>query len=167
MLAACVWATSAHAGDVCKGVKTKADKFGGGSVSTATLQSPSQLRMLGMSMQSKSGADSLTVIVKEGGAVNGVIAAGSEMMFSFSDGTVLTLATATDAATQSDVQGSAIITYVSYTFDLTEDHLKTMAGANLSAIRVPIVSTGQTYDWDANKSVQKSMLSVSQCFLQA
>ena len=156
-------AQPALAGDACKGIKIKEDKFGTGKSADVVIQGLSQLRMLGLYMQADSGAVTFTVKVKEGGALNGLVAAGTEVMFSFDGGEVVTLATANDAALQSYVAGDVVLTNVPYTFQLTAEQLDKFATVDLVALRVPVISTGTTYDWDANGGVVKKLRSSATC----
>jgi hypothetical protein len=156
-------ASPALAGTVCSGIKVKEDKFGGGKSAVAVVQALSQLRAVGVMLSSKSGTVTLTMTVKEAGALNGGVAAGSQIAFSFADGEVITLSTAQDASFQSYVSGESIMTNVPYSFVLDPAQLEKFANTAVVAARVPVMSQGTTYDWEANSGVQKKLQSAAQC----
>ncbi|NOY24485.1 MAG: hypothetical protein GXP62_01295 [Oligoflexia bacterium] len=148
---------------LCKGIKLKEDRFGGGLTATEVIQALGRLRAIGMHMEAKSGTVTLTVRVKESGALNGGVPAGSEIIFSLDDGTMLTLATARETSVQSYVSGDAVMTAVPYTFVLSPDQLETFSTSELDAARVPVISTGTTFDWSASGKVRKKLLSTAAC----
>jgi hypothetical protein len=156
-------AAPALAQDPCKGVKIKDDKFGGGSSAIGIVQQLGKFRAVGMFLRSQYGIVELQMTVKEGGAVGGKLSAGTEMVFRFEGGQVLTLATHSDASPRSYVSDGAVMTTVPYAFALTPEELQTFVSSPLLAVRVPVISTGTTFDWEANSGVQTKLKAFATC----
>lgn len=155
-----------QAADPCKGVKTKEDKFGGGQIASAAIQAIDQFHAIGLSLERKAGEVSLLVSVKEFGALNGGVKAGAEVLFSFEDGTVAKLATPQDATVQSYVGSNQVVSLVPYRLVLDAEALHRFASTPLSAMRVPILSTGSTHDWTPQKAPKGKLQKFAACLEQ-
>jgi hypothetical protein len=152
---------SAKDPDPCDYVSHDEDRFGGGTNMSANIQSLSQLTAVGMDLTMKSKVVELNMVVKQGGALNGIVAAGTQLPVSFADGTVGTLTTGRDSPTQAYVVGSTIMTNVPYAIVIDAAMLETLASTPMAAIRIPY--PGGTLDWEANKTIQKRLMYAAQC----
>ena len=91
MLVLSLHARDAYAGDdPCKRAKLEEDKFGGGTNMVYVVQAMGAVRM---ELKVASGATEMNVALVQTGDIEGVLASGTTVPFSF-DGTVLTLTTA-------------------------------------------------------------------------
>ena len=49
---------------------------------------------------------------------------------------------------------------------LTPEQLQVFASQTLLAVRVPLISKGTTFDWEANKGVQEKLTTYSACMAE-
>ncbi len=153
-------AAAKPADDVCAGVRSEVDAFGGGTNLSANVQSAGKLNPVGMTLILQSGRIGLDMILKEGGALNGGVVAGTPVLFSFTDGTVLTLTTNRDNPMTADVAGNVILTDIPFTIDLTPEQVHVMATTPLRAIRFPIP---RPFDWQPKESLTPKLQAAALC----
>lgn len=153
-----------NAGDACKGFKVKEDEFSDATAVLAPIQLLSALRAIGMHMEAKGGEATLTMTIKEGGAVDGVIPVGVVIPFKLEDGTILELTTSRENATKSYVSGQQVMTLMPHTLGLDRATLEKLRDSPVQMVRLPL-SSGE-YDWSASKKVRKTMTSAAACVLE-